>query len=701
LQKVISGDDCLRCFESTDEQIEYDAFMNLAVWESLPYEQVSAAMTSMAYKDVQQDWVRDIYKTIFKEQPSIDFKQFQEFVESYHSRHYEELVKEFNAFDLNANGILSAGEISVSLERTGITCVPGIVKEIIQEIKNDPSADSLDGIADYVFLREIIQYRQGFTLKEVDTMSELFNRFDYDQSGRLDLRELESAMLWLGFPSDEENADGHFEPIDMQPMYAEFLTAPDLCLEDFLVVMRRRREHDINKLSQLVHEYACNMGTVTLKAAVIVLRRLGYSTTSADCILEYASSHKVGGEIGDSQFFFDDMFLILQSLRKHEGFLTSEIEGFRKVFNHHDLDLSDAIGSMELGGVLRSMGYRASLEEQVKLMDEVDCDQSGEVDFDEFLKLLRRFREDELHVLERAFSRCKKHGVGTLNGFEIKCLLPALGYCRMSDDQNQVVDAATAKMELDFRQCVDMMTELRNKEREKFQLHHGFTEREEHKWREVFHTFSGNSDLLSGDAFRKLVMSNFEDVMKDEEELEEAHDIMNGFCVRHDNSITLPQTLEAIRMIEDRHFHRTIMKEDEAAVVKGFSREAVRDFRKMFNLFDCDASKNANVDQLLEVFSSIVPMSESLRVELKTILQENQVTAKKSHGKKAEKEHKKLYFTTFVDMMGLVMKNMSSTQRASFLIPEAAAAADNGRVSTPVQRLAKQKSMVRQNSRAS
>jgi calmodulin len=424
-------------FESTDEKIEHLAFTRIAGSnkDEISYRDLIPTMKSMGYVDVQEAWLSEVCTTLLKvcttllkDVSSINFDQFQTIVEAYHDRHLLELENDFKLQDLDGSGKIDAGEIALALDRCGITVVPGIVKELLHEICQSEDKTSV-GMEEYVLLREIIQYRGGFTLKEVGVMSELHTRFNANGSGLLCERELAQAMLWLGFPSEEQQSDGHFRHIALEGMSPE-LTAGGLDLLAFLRVMRKRREYDITCFQHGFGEYVNAAGYVTSDMGVNVIRKLGYCTASLACVEEYAAAVGIDHQ---GTLFFDDMWRILETFRKFEGFLKSEIEDFREVFEKNDWDNSGAIGMVELGGVMRAMGYRVDVGTQQQLMDEVDLDNSGEIDFDEFLKVMRRYREDEIHALESAFSSCKNSG--KLCSLEIRCLLPALGYDQLEPDQ--------------------------------------------------------------------------------------------------------------------------------------------------------------------------------------------------------------------------------------------------------------------------
>jgi calcium-binding protein CML len=65
-----------------------------------------------------------------------------------------------------------------------------------------------------------------------------------------------------------------------------------------------------------------------------------------------------------------------------------QIARLKEVFDHFDADGSGSIDAEELGNVFLSMGQEATQEEMTKLINSVDDDESGEIEFGEFMVLM-------------------------------------------------------------------------------------------------------------------------------------------------------------------------------------------------------------------------------------------------------------------------------------------------------------------------
>jgi Ca2+-binding EF-hand superfamily protein len=106
-----------------------------------------------------------------------------------------------------------------------------------------------------------------------------------------------------------------------------------------------------------------------------------------------------------------DEFAVLKSKIRAQGarpLTSSQIEQFREVFHHFDMDGSGTIDMEELGNVFEAMGQTLTTEELQSVLKHADDDGSGEIDFDEFLMLMccsfgaeKSFESDLLETFRR------------------------------------------------------------------------------------------------------------------------------------------------------------------------------------------------------------------------------------------------------------------------------------------------------------
>ena len=73
----------------------------------------------------------------------------------------------------------------------------------------------------------------------------------------------------------------------------------------------------------------------------------------------------------------------------HLDFLDDELRKLKECFNHLDEDGSGSVGIDELENPLIGLGFAESRQEVLDMIEEVDEDKSGQIEFDEFLMIIK------------------------------------------------------------------------------------------------------------------------------------------------------------------------------------------------------------------------------------------------------------------------------------------------------------------------
>ncbi|XP_062620976.1 calmodulin-A-like [Saccostrea cucullata] len=134
--------------------------------------------------------------------------------------------------------------------------------------------------------------------------------------------------------------------------------------------------------------------------------------------------------------------------QKEQIKLTDEqVAEFREAFNLFDKDGDGSITTTELGTVMRSLGQNPTESELQDMINEVDYDESGTIDFDEFLQMMaRKMRDtDTTEELKEAFKVFDKDGNGFISASELRHVMKSLGE-RLTDEE---VDEMIKEADLD------------------------------------------------------------------------------------------------------------------------------------------------------------------------------------------------------------------------------------------------------------
>ena len=76
--------------------------------------------------------------------------------------------------------------------------------------------------------------------------------------------------------------------------------------------------------------------------------------------------------------------------RKHAHLTEEELAEFQEIFNLVDLDKGGTISKDELKQLMNTLGLKPTQEELNQMVDEIDADGNGEIDFDEFVTVMSR-----------------------------------------------------------------------------------------------------------------------------------------------------------------------------------------------------------------------------------------------------------------------------------------------------------------------
>merc|ERR1712188_340717 len=125
--------------------------------------------------------------------------------------------------------------------------------------------------------------------------------------------------------------------------------------------------------------------------------------------------------------------------------LTEEqIAEFKEAFSLFDKDGDGTITTKELGTVMRSLGQNPTEAELHDMINEVDADGSGTIDFAEFLSLMSKKMKDadsEEELME-AFKVFDKDGNGFISSVELRHVMTNLGEKLTDDEVDEMIREA-------------------------------------------------------------------------------------------------------------------------------------------------------------------------------------------------------------------------------------------------------------------
>ncbi|KAI3875765.1 hypothetical protein MKX03_023688 [Papaver bracteatum] len=142
-----------------------------------------------------------------------------------------------------------------------------------------------------------------------------------------------------------------------------------------------------------------------------------------------------------------------------ENLSEEEIKGLQQMFNNMDTDRSGTITIEELKNGLHRLGSKLTESEIKQLMDAADVDQSGSIDYHEFITAtMHRHRLEKEENLYKAFQYFDKDGSGFITRDELKHAMSKYG---MGDEEtiDEVINEVDIDKDghIDYEEFVAMM----------------------------------------------------------------------------------------------------------------------------------------------------------------------------------------------------------------------------------------------------
>uniref|UniRef100_A0AAY4DDR6 Troponin C, skeletal muscle n=1 Tax=Denticeps clupeoides TaxID=299321 RepID=A0AAY4DDR6_9TELE len=147
------------------------------------------------------------------------------------------------------------------------------------------------------------------------------------------------------------------------------------------------------------------------------------------------------------------------------SFLSEEmIAEFKAAFDMFDTDGGGDISTKELGTVMRMLGQNPTREELDAIIEEVDEDGSGTIDFEEFLVMMvQQLKEDQAGKTEEELSECfrvfDKNADGYIDREEFAEIIRSTGESVTEDEIDELLKDGDKNSDgmLDFDEFLKMM----------------------------------------------------------------------------------------------------------------------------------------------------------------------------------------------------------------------------------------------------
>ncbi|KAL9641573.1 hypothetical protein ABK040_013493 [Willaertia magna] len=137
------------------------------------------------------------------------------------------------------------------------------------------------------------------------------------------------------------------------------------------------------------------------------------------------------------------------------------VSELKNVFNLFDKDGDGKISVEELGAVMKNIGQNPTKEELQIMLGDLDQDENGTIEFDEFVKLMERKVDAEDEIRE-AFKVFDKNNDGFISHEELKHMMQSIGENLSDREVNAMMKQADKDGNglIDYEEFLKMFTQL-------------------------------------------------------------------------------------------------------------------------------------------------------------------------------------------------------------------------------------------------
>jgi len=337
------------------------------------------------------------------------FQEFLMYARRLREDEHEQCRKEFARVDSDGSGRVSKQELEAALKCLGYSPIKAVTEEVLKEVLGKDSTKkrlqgSCEGLDFGEFFHFVLTFRErdGFTLREIEELQRVFDRFDEDGSGELAVLELSDVLRHIGYTIGIDSIHIAVAQVDRN-------CSNQLDFVEFKRLMRLHREIVLDR-ARVIFNAKGGDGAMGLLPGTVLAAAITEALGCKPPGMLLASA--VRGKGVD----FDGFIVLLDMCRrasvgkhaKKAGFADEEVDVFQSIFDKYDLDKSGDIDSKEIQLVLNDLGIvNRTREEQRAMLGQLDlarnkareagasgvsAEGSAHVAFWEFLQLLRLVR---------------------------------------------------------------------------------------------------------------------------------------------------------------------------------------------------------------------------------------------------------------------------------------------------------------------
>eukprot|EP00930_Biecheleria_cincta_P065202 TRINITY_DN5090_c0_g1_i1.p1 TRINITY_DN5090_c0_g1~~TRINITY_DN5090_c0_g1_i1.p1 ORF type:complete len:1049 (+),score=153.75 TRINITY_DN5090_c0_g1_i1:201-3347(+) len=582
------------------------------------------ALRLCGYEDLRDDIICQV-ATELTWYNTLDRHEYIRFVCLYEAGLYKHYHLEFQQFDQDGSGKIGPEKLRALLSKIGVVPRAIVLEDLIAEVSTGGSM-SID-YQGFEQVQKNIMKCDGFLRSELEELHGVFQNFDRDHSGDMNIRELASALTWLGFPlsADKISVICELEDADRNGTISE---------REFVRCLRRIYEEEIRQIHRFLTARTCGERVQHGQELDSLLRKLGY-TASPQAVVDALEESGLRYErvcsldIESVSFFdrvhslealhlnldADQICLLLKTLRSRNGFTEADMTSFKETFDRHSTELGE-LQNIAIRKALRWLGHPLPLDVLWKLVAEVDVEGERSLDFTMFVKLIRKCRDRDRQIATEVFRRLDQ-GTGVLDRSQqdiafrnLECL----------DDEGRPPRRSNEELAgLDLDSFLDICSRFRVHRLHWLRKHEGFSHAELAELQDSFATFDKNRDGVIGRReLARLIEFLFPERAHKVEFRPYLTNLLSEIDADRSQTVDWGEFVCLMRKIRDHDAEQRFASEQMIISELQFSYAEIKDFRELFLGADTEGSCKLSVNAIAAMLSRSGVMNEKHHDSLKS-----------------------------------------------------------------------------------
>lgn len=541
---------------------------------------------------------------------TLDFNEFVSVVERFSNYEIGKFKETFEKFDEDSSGQLSAVECEKLMSELGFTPLKSMIKEALDVVDKDGSGQL--NFPEFIHLQAIYRSSEGFNASEVDRLMELFR--DECEGGKdaMSATKLKELLLHFYGPQSLEHvkvfakeASAPSSRKDAVVEEGETVKVPELHFPEVMIWARRLREAEFADYAREFEKQDTDgSGFVDLEEIQMLMQSF-HLTCNKAAIQEFINlvdddwvppDEQTEGDPKekDGKLDYDEFVNLMILLRDSDGFTKAELKGFKLCFKRFDDDDSGDVDVLELSDMLRYLGHNSKLDDVHQLIAKVDFNDSGSLDFREFVRLMRIHRETEIVKIKKAFNSGKDANSGCVPSEKVPGALKECETSLPDKNESSSYKMPMAGVDLDFDSFVSLVDNVREFRVAEGRKKAGFSNQEIDKFRKMFDHYDADhsglidakevANCLTDLGFKLGTKEERDNVLK---QLDQARKSALDCGVVEGAQDTGGQVsfwvlIQLLRVLYNRDDKRILDREAHAAEQSRFSQHEIEEFREVF-----------------------------------------------------------------------------------------------------------------------